>query len=609
MDTWDEDDDKPRKFDWQLWRRMTQHARPYKRTLLGLAGSGIVVAAIDAGFPVVTGLLIDEATENGTSDTLVALGGAYTALFVLLAISIFILIILAGKVATGVAYDLRKTGFKRMQELSFSYYDTRSVGWLVSRLTSDCSKLSGLLPWFLVDFVWGPALLLGITIGMLVLSWKLALVVMVIVPPLALLSLFFQRRLLESSRLMRRTNAMMTASFNESIMGVRTTKALVREEANLGEFQVLSTEMYQHSMRNALQSAVYLPGVILLGSVGVGLSLWRGGIELDLGLSYGSLVAFMQYAALFSMPIQDMARKLTELQAAQASAERVQSLLDEVPQIADSASVIGRVADLADDVPEGFAEDGLDDRIRTLEFRDVSFSYKEGEPVLRDFDLRVEAGQTVALVGATGGGKSTIVNLAARFYEPTAGEVLINGVDYKKRSLGWLQSQLGVVLQTPHLFRGTVRDNIRYGRLEATDEEVEAAAKIANADDFVQGLEDGYDTQVGEGGGKLSTGQRQLVSLARAILADPQIFVLDEATSSVDTETERLIQAGVEAALHGRIAFVIAHRLSTIRSADLILVIDGGQIVEQGSHAELMRRRGRYHRLVSRQFVNEMQVA
>ncbi len=603
MEPWQEDDERPRKFDWSLWRRMAGHARPYERALIGLAVSGVIVAGIDAAFPVVTGHLIDEATENGTSPALVTLGAAYVGLFVLLAASIFVLIILAGKIATGVAYDLRRSGFARMQELSFSYYDTRSVGWLVSRLTSDCAKLSGLLPWFLVDFVWGPALLLGITIGMLILSWKLALAVMAIVPPLALLSLFFQRRLLDSSRMMRRTNAQMTASFNEAIMGVRTTKALVREEANLEEFQALSTEMFRHSMRNALQSAVYLPGVILLGSVGVGLSLWRGGIALDLGLTYGSLVAFMQYAALFSMPIQDMARRLTELQAAQAAAERVQSLLDEVPEIADTESIIDRVAVFDEGSrPHEVAEDGHDARIDTLEFDDVSFAYNEGEPVLEHFDLRVEAGQTVALVGATGGGKSTIVNLAARFYEPSSGEIRVNGVDYRKRSLGWLQSQLGVVLQTPHLFRGSVRDNIRYGKLDATDEEVEAAARIANADAFVRELEDGYDAEVGEGGSRLSTGERQLVSLARAILADPQIFVLDEATSSVDTHTERLIQAGVEAALRGRIAFVIAHRLSTIQSADLILVIDGGVVVERGTHDDLMRRRGRYHRLVSRQF-------
>lgn len=586
----EEDDTYSGSLDWGLWRRIAAHARPYSRVLWGIAASGVVIAAVDAAFPPVTGLLIDEALEAGVTTRLETMGAGYIGLFVVLCAAIWLLILLAGKAATGVAFDLRNMGFRRLQELSFSYYDTRSVGWLVTRLTSDAGKLANLLPWFLVDFVWGPALLVGVGIGMFMLSWKLALVVLLIVPPLAVLSVVFQRKLLESSRLMRKTNSMMTASFNESIMGVRTTKALVREEANLEEFQVLSGEMFQHSMRNALQSAVYLPTVILIGSVGVGLALWRGGIGLEAGMSYGTLVAFMQYAALFSMPIQDMARQFAQLQAAQAAAERVQSLLDEVPEIRDGEDV-----DPSQD-PE---------RIASIEFRNVSFRYKEGEPVLEDFDLRVEAGQTIALVGATGGGKSTIVSLASRFYEPSAGEILINGIDYRQRSLHWLQSNLGVVLQTPHLFRGSVRDNIRYGRLDATDEEIEAAARLANADTFIRELTEGYDSEVGEGGNKLSTGQRQLVSLARAILADPQIFVLDEATSSVDTQTERSIQAGVEAALDGRIAFVIAHRLSTIRSADQILVIDGGRIVEQGTHESLLQRKGRYHALYRKQFVRE----
>ena len=590
----DEDDRYSGQLDWSLWRRMAGHAMAYRNTLIGIALSGIVLAAIDAAFPTVTGLLIDEATTHGVTDRLRGLGAGYVALFVLLCASIWLLIYFAGRAATGMAHDLRNRGFAKLQHLSFSYYDVRSTGWLVTRLTSDTAKLSNLLPWFLVDFVWGPALLIGVTVGMMMLSVRLALIVMLIVPPLAILSLVFQRKLLESSRLMRKTNSKMTASFSEAIMGVRTTKALVREQANLEEFQELSGDMFRHSMRNALQSAVYLPSVIALGSMGVGLALWHGGLALGDDMSYGTLVAFMQYAALFSMPIQDMARQFTQLQAAQAAAERVQSLLDEVPAIND------------DDVLEGVSEP---DRISTIDFRAVGFEYKRGEPVLRDFDLRVESGQTIALVGATGGGKSTIVNLAARFYEPTRGEILIDGIEYRRRRLAWLQSRLGVVLQTPHLFRGTIASNIRYGRLDATEAEVVEAARLANADAFIRELPHGYESEVGEGGGKLSTGQRQLISLARALLADPQIFILDEATSSVDTETERLIQSGVERALAGRIAFVIAHRLSTVCSADQILVIDDGRIVEQGNHEQLLALGGRYRCLYERQFARERAAA
>jgi ATP-binding cassette subfamily B protein len=315
----------------------------------------------------------------------------------------------------------------------------------------------------------------------------------------------------------------------------------------------------------------------------------------------------MQYASLLYLPIQELGRRFTELQAAQAAAERVQGLLDTEPEIRDSEDVAARVREGAAAAGEnGAAIDGGDGRIREIEFRDVSFQYVEGEPVLDRFSLRVEAGQTVALVGPTGGGKSTIVSLAARFYEPTDGAVLINGVDYRQRSLHWLQSSLGVMLQAPHLFSGTVAENIRYGRLDATDEEVQAASRIVNAHEFIAGLDGGYGFEVGEGGHRLSTGQRQLVALARAVLADPQIFIMDEATSSVDTETERLIQAGIEAVLEDRIAFVIAHRLSTIRSADVILVIEGGHIIEQGDHETLMRQRGRYHALYTGQFARQI---
>jgi ATP-binding cassette, subfamily B, bacterial len=589
----------PRDFDLALWRRILQHARPYSRPLLGLVAAGLVVAACDAVIPLVTGRLIDSAIAQEGAGAAMGYAAGYVLALVAIAVSVYLFILLAGKTATGVGYDLRKQGFTRLQELPFSYFDTRPVGWLVTRLTSDCEKLSSLMPWFLLDLVWGVAVTLGITIAMFVLDWRLALVVLTIVPPLALLSALFQRRLLSSSRLIRKTYAVLTASFSESLMGVRTTKTLAREEGNLEEFQENSEDMYRYSMTNALQSAVYLPVVSSLGALGVGLALWRGGLGVSLGdVSLGTLIAFMQYAALFTMPIQEMAERFTQLQAAQSAAERIQGLLDEVPEIRDSDEVVAAIAAAAE-APRapGVAIDGGLERIERIEFDQVEFAYKEGEPVLSGFDLEVEAGQTVALVGATGGGKSTIVSLLSRFYEPTGGEVRINGTEYRERSLHWLQSNLGVVLQVPFLFAGTVREAIRYGRLDASDAEVEAAAELVGAAGFIAELSEGYESQVGEGGSKLSTGQRQLIALARAVLADPQVFIMDEATSSVDTETEALIQSAVEKVLEGRIAFVIAHRLSTIRDADKILVINGGKVVESGRHEELLAQRGRYYAL------------
>jgi len=606
-----QEEEYKRRLDLRLWRRVVTHARPYRAALAGLAASGLVIAVIDVLLPRVTGLVIDQAITGRAGSPLLRYALCYLGLVALMACLIWFFIVMAGQAATGFAFDLRRKGFARLQELSFSFYDRRPVGWLIARLTSDCDRVSGIIPWFLLDLVWGSSLIIGVSVMMVRLNPRLAALILTTLPPLAIVSILFQRKLLQSQRAVRRTNSQITASFNEEIMGVRTTKALVREEPNLAEFRLLSSAMYQHSVRNAVLAAIYLPIVITLGSIGVALALWRGGVLLagagvagsavlpgglpSGGMSFGTLVAFMQYAAFFYMPVQEMAERFTQLQAAQAAAERVQGLLDTEPEIADPPEVTERMR----------TSPQRGEPIRSIEFRGVTFAYEQGAQVLDSFDLQVCPGETIALVGATGSGKTTIVSLLCRFYEPTGGTILINGVNYRELGLEWLQSRLGIVLQSPHLFSGSVRENIRYGRLDATDEEVAEAARLVNADRFISTLEKGYDTDVGEGGNRLSTGQKQLVSLARAVLADPEIFVMDEATSSVDTETERLIQSGIERLLKGRISFIIAHRLSTVRSADRILVIEQGRVVEQGSHGELMRRNGAYHRLYANQFARE----
>jgi ATP-binding cassette subfamily B protein len=603
----DEDAFHPR-INLALWRGMVRFARPYKLHLLGLSFNALTAAACDVALPWLTGRFVDEITRNGPHARLLWIELLNVIVIVALGITIFSFILLAGRITTGVSHDIRKAAFEKLQELPFAYYDRRAVGWLMARLTSDVSSLSRIIGWALLDLVWGTIVLAAIAVVMLALNWKLALIVLAIVPPLVWASRFFQVRLLRTSRALRKANSHTTAAFNEGIVGVRTSKSFAREGRNLEEFRVLTDEMYRHAVSNALYAAMFLPVVLSLCSVGIGLALWRSGIEVSLGsISLGTLVMFLQYAGFIQNPAQELANALTQVQGAQASAERIQGLLDTPVEIQDSPELRAAIErhHAAHHRDSSLAPDGYSNRIETIDFRNVSFAYKEGQPVLDKFNLRVETGQSIALVGPTGGGKSTIVSLVCRFYEPTAGQVLINGIDYRKRGLHWLQSNLGMVLQQPHLFSGTVRENIRYGRLDATDEQVEHAARLVNAHGFIASMKEGYESQVGEGGNQLSTGQKQLIALARAIIAEPQLFVMDEATSSVDTQTERLIQSAVERVLHNRISFVIAHRLSTIRSASRILVIDGGRIIEDGVHHQLIRRRGRYFELYTSQFTSE----
>lgn len=593
------DDDHEQKVDLRLWSKLLQYTLHYRRTAVMFTLVAFGLAASDLCFPLVTGTLIADVEQNGTDVDLVWYGTAFGIVSLALCASVWGFIACAGKIRTHVSHDIRRDAFKQLQQLSFSFYDTKPVGWLMARLTSDCNRLSNILAWGVMDFIWGTTLMIGIAGVMLVYNWKMALAVLSVVPLLFAVSVFFRKRILRASRLVRKANSKITAVYNEGIMGVRTSKVFVRADENLRDFDRVADELRGHSVHNAILSAVYLPIVLTIGSIAIALALTTGGHQVLVGgLVVGEVVMFMYYAQLFFAPIQDMSAWFAELQMAQASAERVLSLVEAEPEVKDSEEVLRRL--------NAHGTDGYPDEISQIEFRDVGFRYRSGPQIIEGFNLTVQAGQTVALVGATGGGKSTLVNLLCRFYEPTEGEILINGIDYRQRSLHWLQSNLGIVLQQPHLFSGTIAENIRYGNLDADQAAIESAARLAGAHDFIERLEQGYETEVGEGGNQLSLGEKQLVSFARAVLKRPRLLVMDEATSSIDTETERMIQTGLQQVLAGRTSFVIAHRLSTIRSADLILVIEDGKIVEQGSHLELLHHKGTYHDLYTEQSMRDI---
>lgn len=591
-----EEEEFTTQFNGRTFLRILAQTRPHWRWVVGFLVTVAAVSAMDSYFTFLSKRIVDEGILAGDRAALVEIVTIYGVLILVQAIGVFGFIYLTGVLGERVRYDLRKKMFEHLQELSFSYFDRTPVGWIMARVNSDSDRIAELVTWGLLDMTWGIMNIITAVIFMLMINWKLALLVLLVIPVLIVVAVQFKQWILVEFRQVRKINSKITGAYNENINGVRVVKALGREERNLQEFGGLTGEMYRASYRAAWLSALFLPVVQIISAVAVGVIVWYGGLQAlptaaaALGMTVGGIQAFVSYVTFMLWPIQEMARVYAEMQQAIASAERVFSLIDAVPEVRDRPGAVDPGTVWGD-----------------IEFDGVDFWYEPDNPVLKDFFLKVRRGETIALVGPTGGGKSTIVNLVCRFYEPKRGVIRIGGRDYRDLSLHAIQSRIGVVLQTPHLFSGSIRDNIRYGRLEATDEEVVEAARLAGAHEFIRTLEQGYDEPVGEGGNLLSVGQKQLISLARAILARPQIFVMDEATSSVDTLTEDLIQRGMETLMRDCTSFIIAHRLSTIKRADRILVIEKGRIAEMGSHAELLRQRGHYYRLYTRQFRRQLE--
>ncbi|MDD3712288.1 MAG: ABC transporter ATP-binding protein [Candidatus Izemoplasmatales bacterium] len=604
----DEENFTSQKFDWLVWKKILAFMKPLKKyAIMGLLAV-IVLAVTDIIYPYISAFAIDDIItpniDNGTQDLskLPILITYFVIFMIVQAAMVYLFIIFAGKVQNELAFNIREKAFNHLQELPFSYYDRTKVGWIMARMTSDSRNLSEVLSWGLIDLVWGVFLMIFLTIFMFIIKWQLALVILAVVPLLMGVAIFFRKYILKAYRSIRKVNSKITGAFNEDITGAVTTKTLVLEEQNYREFDKLTIDMRQQSIRAHLLQGVFFPTMLFIIFIGMAMVYNVGGnMVINDAISVGTLYLFTNYVWQFFDPVNNIANFYARFQQAQASAERIVSLIETVPDIVDKDEVIAKYGTIFDYKTENF-----EPLIGDVEFKNVDFKYNVGEQVLSDFNLKVKAGQSVALVGHTGAGKTTIVNLISRFYEPTSGEILIDGIDYRERSIGWLHSNLGYVLQTPHLFSGSVMENIRYGNLKATDEEVIEAAKAVEAHGFIVKFENGYDTECGEGGSRLSVGQKQLVSFARAILADPKILILDEATSSVDTETEQLIQNAINKLLKGRTSFIVAHRLSTIVHSDLILVLDDGKIIESGSHRELIKKEGAYYKLYTNQYSEEM---
>lgn len=588
-----------RKYQFFGLRKIIPYIKPYRKEMIIMVILGVVSSLFDSIYPLFNRYVLNHYLALKTLDTIVYFVALYVFVLVLQVIANFISSYMISKVELYVGRDLKNASFNHLQTLSFSYFNTNNVGYIHARVMSDTDRIGTLVSWRLMDLVWNLSYLIIVFVIMARIHLKLTLILMLLIPIAVLLIMYFQKHLVVLNRKIREINSLITANFNEGISGAKSIKTLVVEDTVQHDFEEDSREMQKVSIHATHYSALFVSTISIMSSLALAVVLAQGGrLSQENLMAIGTLSVFMSYAIGMIDPIQAIVEVFSAMIQAQANIERFSTLMETKSDVADRLDVIERYGDTFH--PK---KDNWEDLHGDIEFKDVSFHYPDGEEmVLEHFNLKVPQGQNVAIVGETGAGKSTLVNLVCRFFEPTSGQVLIDGKDARDRSTLWLHSHIGYVLQTPHLFSGSVCDNMRYGAPEATDEEIWQALELVKASEIVKKMGNGLDSDVGEGGDLLSTGEKQLLSFARAILANPAILVLDEATSSIDTMTEKAIQDAIQTVIKGRTSFMIAHRLSTVVDADVILVVRDGKIVESGKHDELMKKHGYYYELYSRQF-------
>ena len=592
---------KKKHLPWFGFKKIWPYTKAYKKLIVTAVFFGAAGSLADAFWPQFNSYALNHFAAEKTLDTFPQFIALYAILLAVQSVSSFISMSLAGKIEMNVDRDLRNASFNHLQTLSFSYFSRNNVGYIHARVMSDTGKIGEMASWRMMDLVWNGSYLLFVIIIMLKTNLRLACMILVLVPAAVLVTTWFQKHLIPLNRRIREINSQISSQFNEGITGIGSIKTLAVEDSMRRDFAADTSDMKNTSIRMQRYNAWFISVLSLMSSTALALVLWQGGILTRDGvMMLGTLSAFMTYALDMIDPIQIIVETISALIGIQVNIERFTGLMETESEVADRPEVIEKYGDTFHPKKENW-----EPLYGDVEFRDVSFRYPDGsEWVLKHFSLQVKRGTSVAIVGETGAGKSTLVNLVCRFYEPTEGQILIDGRDARERSQSWLHANIGYVLQTPHLFSGTVRENLKYGNENASDEEINAALKLVHGDEVVKKLGNGLDSEVGEDGGMLSTGEKQLLSFARALLADPKILVLDEATSSIDTVTEKAIQDAIGKVIRGRTSFVIAHRLSTIVSSDIILAVKDGKIIERGTHHELMAAHGYYYELYTRQFAD-----